>query len=154
MSDFLLQPDVYRTGPRKNLLGVLEDTWIHNRTLGEGDFYLLSYERHGRSCHCPAHSAGQRRRRYPRPLDIRRSRRSPRSSAKHVFRRLGSGPVGLSRPRRSRRPRRSGPRRCRSHHRMPQPELDLATAQSHQKPLGAIPGAFLRLGVIALMIPP
>lgn len=42
MSDFLLQPDVYRTGPRKNLLGVLEDTWIHNRTLGEGDFYLLS----------------------------------------------------------------------------------------------------------------
>ena len=42
MSDFLLQPDVYRTGSRKNLLGVLEDTWIHNRRAGEGDLYLLS----------------------------------------------------------------------------------------------------------------
>ncbi len=42
MSEFLLQPDVYRTGARKNLLGMLEDTWINDRQLGDGDLYILS----------------------------------------------------------------------------------------------------------------
>ena len=42
MSEFILQPDVYRTGPRHNLLGVLEELWIRDSQVGKGDFYILS----------------------------------------------------------------------------------------------------------------
>ena len=42
MSEFILQPDVYRTGVSHNLLGVLENLWIRNAQAGNGDFYLLS----------------------------------------------------------------------------------------------------------------
>lgn len=42
MSEFILQPDVYRTGARHNLLGILEDVWIRNTQFGTGDFYILS----------------------------------------------------------------------------------------------------------------
>ena len=42
MSEFILQPDVYRTGPRHNLLGMLEDLWIRDASVGNGDFYIMS----------------------------------------------------------------------------------------------------------------
>lgn len=42
MSEFFLQPDVYRTGTRHNLLGVLEDLWIRDAQVGNGDFYIMS----------------------------------------------------------------------------------------------------------------
>ncbi len=42
MSEFILQPNVYRTGPRYNLLGVLENLWIRDAHIGNGDFYILS----------------------------------------------------------------------------------------------------------------
>ena len=42
MSEFILQPDVYSTGKNHNLLGVLEDLWIRDANIGEGDYYLLS----------------------------------------------------------------------------------------------------------------
>lgn len=42
MSEFLLQPDVFRTGQRHNLLGVLEKLWISDAEPGVGDFYILS----------------------------------------------------------------------------------------------------------------
>jgi hypothetical protein len=42
MSQFILQPDVYKTGHRNNLLGLLEDVWVRNTHLGSGAYYLLS----------------------------------------------------------------------------------------------------------------
>jgi hypothetical protein len=42
MSEFILQPDVYRTGTSHNLLGILEDVWIRNALIGTGNFYILS----------------------------------------------------------------------------------------------------------------
>jgi len=42
MSEFCLQPDVYRTGSCRNLLGLLEDIWINRAPLGEGTFYIVS----------------------------------------------------------------------------------------------------------------
>lgn len=42
MSEFILQPDVYRTESRHNLLGVLEDLWIRGAEVGVGNYYLLS----------------------------------------------------------------------------------------------------------------
>ena len=42
MNEFLLQPDVYRTGAKHSLLGVLEDLWIRRTTPGRGNMYLLS----------------------------------------------------------------------------------------------------------------
>lgn len=42
MSQFMLQPDVYKTGHRNSLLGLLEDVWIRNARLGNGAYYLLS----------------------------------------------------------------------------------------------------------------
>ena len=42
MSEFLLQPDVYKTGRCNNLLGLLENVWIHPNHFGRGTYYLLS----------------------------------------------------------------------------------------------------------------
>lgn len=42
MSEFILQPNVYMTGLRHNLLGVLEDLWVGDAKAGNGDFYILS----------------------------------------------------------------------------------------------------------------
>jgi hypothetical protein len=42
MSEFCLQPDVYRTGASVNLLTLLENVWIRDRNFGEGTNYLVS----------------------------------------------------------------------------------------------------------------
>ncbi|MFA5877545.1 MAG: restriction endonuclease [Candidatus Paceibacterota bacterium] len=42
MSNFILQPDVYRTGARHNLSGILEDAWINDIGPGDGTIYVLS----------------------------------------------------------------------------------------------------------------
>ncbi len=42
MSEFILQPDVYRTASKHNLLGVLEDLWIRDIDVGNGNYYILS----------------------------------------------------------------------------------------------------------------
>jgi len=42
MSEFLLQPNVYRTGAHYNLLGILEKLWIRDAQPGTGNFFLLS----------------------------------------------------------------------------------------------------------------
>ena len=42
MSEFLLQPDVYRTGKKQNLMGLLEKMWIRDINLGDGNYYIMS----------------------------------------------------------------------------------------------------------------
>lgn len=42
MSEFILQPDVYKTGHCNNLLSLLENVWIHSNHFGKGTYYLLS----------------------------------------------------------------------------------------------------------------
>lgn len=42
MSEFILQPNVYQTGTKNNLLGVLESLWIKEPQVGKGDFFILS----------------------------------------------------------------------------------------------------------------
>ncbi len=42
MSEFLLQPDVYRTGEAASLLEILEDVWIRKAEPGRGGLYILS----------------------------------------------------------------------------------------------------------------
>ncbi len=42
MSEFLLQPNVYKTGHNLNLLSLLENIWIRQHKLGEGTYYIIS----------------------------------------------------------------------------------------------------------------
>ena len=42
MGEFLLQPLVYKTGSKDNLLGILEKIWLRNLTSGNGTIYILS----------------------------------------------------------------------------------------------------------------
>ncbi|MFC1917839.1 restriction endonuclease [Chloroflexota bacterium] len=42
MSEFVLQPAVYSTGIKHNLLGILEDEWIRHSQPGNGNFYIIS----------------------------------------------------------------------------------------------------------------
>lgn len=42
MLEFSIHPNVYATGRRTGLLGMLEQTWVRAPTLGEGTFYLVS----------------------------------------------------------------------------------------------------------------
>ena len=40
--EFVLQPDVYRTGAEVSLLGMLDTMWLKNHTCGEGTLYIVS----------------------------------------------------------------------------------------------------------------
>ena len=42
MSEFFLQPAVYGTGSKHNLLGILEEIWIRGMQPGEGNLYVIS----------------------------------------------------------------------------------------------------------------
>jgi hypothetical protein len=42
MSEFVVQPGVYRTGDSPNLLRLLEGIWIRDHSPGDGDMYLVS----------------------------------------------------------------------------------------------------------------
>jgi hypothetical protein len=42
MLEFSIHPNVYATGARTSLRGMLEQTWVREPSLGEGTFYLVS----------------------------------------------------------------------------------------------------------------